>query len=251
MGTSRSHPGTPSGAPLVPPWADAHPGAPLPAPPERRFKDFRRSLGQFVRTGSREAADRALGHFARTGTGGSAHGPRRYGAMSRAGAAFVGAIGDASALRDRLREAGIELDALRGASREAVIAAIAGAFATDDGDREKVEQAIAMALSEAYDGLDVAALPELPDDRVDLALVVYVRECVFAQIMAESGNAFDTGDTAQGAAAEIAMHQLVHAVVEAEMQTALRAPARHMSRADIEAIQLRVIADVWRRWEVQ
>lgn len=251
MGTSRSHPGTPAGAPLVPPWADAQPSVPLPQPPEHRFRDFRRSLGRFVRTGDRDAASRALGHFARTGTGGSAHAPRRYGAMSRAGAAFIGALADPALLREQLQQRGVDLNALRGATREAIVAAISQAFATDDGDREKVEQAIAVALSEAYDGLDLAEFPDLPDDRVDLALIAYVRECVFMQIMAESGEAFDTGDNAANAAAERDMHDLVGSVVEVEMQTALKNPARQMSRAEIEAIQLRVIGDVWRRWEVQ
>ena len=60
MGTSRSHPGTPPNAPLVPPWADAQPGTPLPQASEHRFRDFRRSLGRFVRTGDRDAANRAL-----------------------------------------------------------------------------------------------------------------------------------------------------------------------------------------------
>lgn len=251
MGTSRSHPGTPPGAPLVPPWADAQPGAPLPEPPAQRFRDFRRSLTKFVRTGDREAANRALGHFARTGTGGAAHAPRRYGAMSRAGAAFIGALADPAALRERLREQGVDLAALRGASRESIIAAISQAFATTDGDREKVELAIAVALSEAYDELDISAFPDLPDDRVDLALIVYVRECVYAQILAESRDSFDIGSAAGGAAAERDMHDLVGSVVEVEMQSTLRGPARQMSRAEIEAVQLRAIAEVWRRWEAQ
>lgn len=249
MGTSRSHPGTPSGAPLVPPWADAQPGTPLPEPPAQRFKDFRRALGKFVRTRDPEAAGRALGHFARTGTGGSAHAPRRYGAMSRVGAALVGALADPAALRERLRQDGIDLDALRGASREAIVAAISAAFATGDGDREKTELAIAVALSEAYRGLDVAALPDMPDDRIDLALIAYVRECVFAQIMAESGDAFDGASAADAVAAEKDLHDLVRGVVEAEMQAALLTPARRMSRGSVEAVQLRAITDVWRRWE--
>jgi len=171
--------------------------------------------------------------------------------MSRAGAAFIGALAHPVALRERLLEKGIDLNALRGASREAIIAAISQAFATDDGDREKVEQAIAVALSDAYEGLDLAAFPDLPDDRVDLALIAFVRECVFMQIMSESGDAFDTGDNATNAAAERDMHDLVGSVVEVEMQAALQNPARQMPRAEIEAIQLRVIQDVWRRWEVQ
>lgn len=251
MGTSRSHPGSPAGAPLVPPWADAQPDVPLPDPPMQRFRDFRRALGKFVRTGERGAAERALGHFARTGTGGAAHAPRRYGAMSRAGATFIGALADPAALRERLRQQGIDLDTLSGASREAIISAISRAFATSDGDREKVEQAIAVALSEAYQDLDIGELPDLPDERMDLALIAYVRECIFMQILAESGDAFDAGSATEGLAAEQRMHELVGSVVEIEMQAALQGGVRHMSRANIEAIQLRVIADVWRRWEVQ
>ena len=251
MGTSSSHPGTPAGAPLVPPWADAQPDAPLPPAPAHRFRDFRRSLGKFVRTGDADAAGRALGHFARTGTGGSAHAPRRYGAMSRAGAAFISALGDPAFLQARLLEKGIDLDALRGASRETIIAAISQAFATTDGDRERVQQAIAVALSEAYEGLDIAAFPDLPDDRVDLALIAYVRECIFIQILAESGDAFDAGDNAANAAAERDMHRLIREVVEVEMQNVLQNRARHMPRAEIEAVQIAAIREVWRRWEAQ
>lgn len=251
MGTSRSHPGSPPGAPLVPPWADTQPDVPLPDPPMQRFRDFRRALGKFVRTGEKGAVDRALGHFARTATGGSAHAPRRYGAMSRAGAIFIGALVDPSALREQLRQQGIDLDTLRGASREAIISAISQAFATSDGDRGKVEQAISVALSEAYQDFDIGALPDLPDERIELALIAYIRECIFMQIMAESGDAFDAGSAADGLAAEKTMHELVGSVVEIEMQAALRGSVRHMSRADIEAVQLRVTADVWKRWEVQ
>lgn len=101
MGTSSASTGPGAGVAYDPPWLDqiaapsasgeeavpaadvdaqdhgqnaTAPGATAPA---ARFRDARRALGQFARTGSEAALRRAIGHYSRTGMGGAKTAARR------------------------------------------------------------------------------------------------------------------------------------------------------------------------------
>lgn len=103
MGTSKSSTGPGAGVALVPPWAapegesdedqpSAEPADPqdpteqpetvkAPLAPPGRFRDARRQLGAFARTGDADSLRRGLGYYVRSGYGGSATFSRRLAAV--------------------------------------------------------------------------------------------------------------------------------------------------------------------------
>ena len=94
MGTSSSNKGPKSTSPLVPPWADANPTTPLPAPEGQRFRGFRTEFGRAAGGGGVPALRSAIGRYAREATHGSAIGPRRFGPAYNAGAGLADALND-------------------------------------------------------------------------------------------------------------------------------------------------------------
>jgi hypothetical protein len=94
MGTSASAKGPKSSSPLVPPWADADPNAPLPQPEGQRFRGFRTDFGRVAAGVAGASLRSAVGKYAREASGGSSVGPRRFGPAYTAGAGLAGLIGE-------------------------------------------------------------------------------------------------------------------------------------------------------------
>ena len=113
MGTSASSPGPGRGVPFDPPWlddvvlpCDAPPATDTIAnpteminptdetiegqvAPAKRFLGARRSLGDFIKSGSTQALDKAIGHYSRTGMGGAKRVAKRMGISTRSAAALA------------------------------------------------------------------------------------------------------------------------------------------------------------------
>jgi len=79
--------------------------------------------------------------------------------MAGAGAGAVLAFGGPGGIGAALERAGVDLAALRGASLETVVEAIARAFAPDNGDQDKVETSLRGAL--------LVVLEKIPDFDVE------------------------------------------------------------------------------------
>ena len=87
MGTSASSKGPGAGVSFDPPWLDeidvpgqnkqdnVNPATGIA--PKARFGSARRSMGEYVRSGSKESARRSLGHYSKTGMGGAQNVARR------------------------------------------------------------------------------------------------------------------------------------------------------------------------------
>ena len=80
MGTSASSKGPGAGVSFDPPWLNDIdvPGQDnqnnnvnlaIGIAPEARFRSARRSMGEYVRSGSRDSARKSLGHYSKTGMG--------------------------------------------------------------------------------------------------------------------------------------------------------------------------------------
>jgi hypothetical protein len=170
--------------------------------------------------------------------------------MIRSGAALFGALGDSRGIEAGLRDAGLDLAALRGAPLRDALDAIAKAFAPKNGDGAKVELAIVTAMSEALGDVEDFDPTALTDDVMNAALVAFLRECIFQQMMSETATAFNrTADKNQAAAAEWELHELVKVVVDVAMAAVLVGPVRALTRTQIEQVQASAIRDVWTRWE--
>jgi hypothetical protein len=203
VGTSQSSTGPGPGVALVPPWADEvppdnppdpnpdntleepDPNRPQEAPPAR-FRDTRRSLGSYARSGNNQDLRRALGHYVRSGYGGTANMTRRLSGTAvtagRLGTMFqTGQTPDGTSLRDAALANGNDANA--------VLDAIVDAASPADGtqDKEASRHSIRNALSDLlarFPGADLFALTELQRNYLIeryAALDVYARFCLDLQ----------------------------------------------------------------------
>ena len=115
MGTSAANSGPGQGAVFDPPWLDdieppslgdgpspddknSDNGQPQPSPeppevaPPARFRNARRALGEFVRTGKEDVFRKAAGYYSRTGMGGARRVGNRMRTSARSGASAFGIL---------------------------------------------------------------------------------------------------------------------------------------------------------------
>lgn len=253
MGTSASHPGSGPGSPLVPPWADAGGPQPIPPAPERRFQAFRRQLGLFAATGSEPHLRTALKHFASTSLGGSKVGVRRFGSMSRAGAAMFGAFTAPGGVAAALSRAGVDLDGLRGASLDTVIEAIARAFTPDDGDRDITEAALFDALAEALKGedeFDPETFAGFSEEVYVKMMTDFITSCVFRLVLVESATALDKAPTdREQVDRENQIMLTVSAAVQNAMVPLVQQGITTITEPVMRALELECVGEVLRAWE--
>ena len=247
MGTSTSSRGPNSSSPLVPPWADIDGAGPGPEPQPDRFRGFRTSLGRFVSSGNGNYLRKALRGYARTATGGSAVGPRRFGAMAQSGAGLYGVLDQ---LRNDPESAPVNLRALAGRPTREAINAIVDALVPENGDADRIRAALNEALSTCLDGEDDFDFNSITDDVLMDVMVTYVAQCVFEQVVQDSDKAFAKAKTdKQYQDAEQALLELVRVVTEKHMRPLLEGQLQSMTNKQMQAVQLAAIREVWREWE--
>lgn len=247
MGTSTSSRGPNRKSPLVPPWADIDGAGPGPAPPPNRFKGFRTSLGRFVSSGDRTYLYKALRGYSRSATGGSAVGPRRFGAMARAGGGLYDILNQ---LRTDAAKAPISLRDLAGRPTQDVINAIVAALIPENGDADRIRAALNEALSTCLEGEVAFDFNRITDEVLMELMVAYVTQCVFERIVLDSDRAFSRAKMPkQSEDAESALFELVRAVTDKHMRPLLEGQFQAMTDNQIQAIQLAAIREVWREWE--
>lgn len=250
MGTSASSKGPGSKTPLVPPWADANPEQPLPPAPEGpRFKSFRVNLGKFVKIGDEQSLRRSIGEYARKATGGASVGTRRFGAVSKAGAAFFGVINDLRQGGTGETIAGMDLSTLAGKDVYFAIQEIVLALTPENGDAEKIRAAMHTALSEALEGVDAFDPLSIDDETLVDMMIFYLRECVFEQVIMDSDKAFQKGDLQKCQEAEGALHDLVGSVVDQHMRPFFVNGVSILMQHQVQEIQQKAIKEVWIEWE--
>jgi hypothetical protein len=247
MGTSTSSRGPNNDSPLVPPWADLDGAGPGPRPQPNRFRGFRTSLGRFVSTGNQSHLQKALSGYATSATGGSATGPRRFGAMAKAGGSLYDVLND---LRTDPDKAPVNLRALSGRPTQEVIAAIVDALVPENGDADRIREALNEALSTCLEGEEEFDFNSITDEILLEVMVAYSALCVFEQIVLDSDRAFSKAKTPkQSEDAEKALLELVRAVTEKHMRPLLEGALQAMTNKKIQTVQLAAIREVWREWE--
>jgi len=247
MGTSTSSKGPNNRSPLVPPWADVDGAGPGPEPTPNRFQGFRTSLGRFVATGDGEQMRKGLRAYAQTATGGSAVGPRRFGAMAQAGAGLFNTL---NTLRANPANAPLNLAALAGRSTREVIEALVEALVPENGDADRIRVALNEALSSCLQGVEDFDFGTITDETLVELMVAYTALCVFEQVVLDSKDAFNKAESSERArAAEDELWVLVEAVTDKHLQPLLQNRVGVMTAADMQAAQMRAIEEVWREWE--
>lgn len=207
MGTSASSKGPGAGVSFDPPWLDDIdvPGQEIqnnnvnPAigiAPKARFGSARRSMGEYVRSGSRDSARRSLGHYSKTGMGGAQNVARRMRTSTKTASNFFNTF---RSLRDDTTfSLGEEISELknRGADASEIIDAIVGHVCPKGGSIDEVScrDSGSSALSEFMDQNPDADFSNLSDDQIWSLTAIYLGNEVFNRIQMDIGQAFEKQD---------------------------------------------------------
>jgi len=248
MGTSRSKPDPPPGAPERPPWANRDPAPSSPPPvtnppsaPPRRFASFRTDLRRFAESGDREDARTALGSWARTGRsggGGSVIGGR----ASRTAAAVLSRLAQAHTGAPPA-EGGIDVRGLSGLDVETAIERIVDELCPPGIlDEELARLAIAEALREALADSTVFDLVKIDADVVQLAILLFVAEMVFVTVMGDGASALQGAPSpAVAVQREATIRSLTREVTD-HVGRPLLEGAGSLSQTDIRTVISRIAA---------
>lgn len=207
MGTSASSKGPGAGVSFDPPWLDNIdvPGQDnqnnnvKPAvgiAPKARFGSARRSMGEYVRSGSRDSVRRSLGHYSKTGMGGAQNVARRMRTSTKTASNFFNTF---RSLRDDTTfSLGKEISELknRGANASEIIDAIVGHVCPNGGSADEIScrDSGTSALSEFMDQNPDADFGNLSDDQIWSLTAIYLGNEVFNRIQMDIGQAFEKQD---------------------------------------------------------
>ena len=249
MGTSQSNPGPNGSSPLVPPWADDEPEKPLPPPPERRFQQFRRNLGDFVQLGSSSSLHSALGHYSRHTYGSGSVASRRLGSVTSAGAGLYQALSGGQVAGYRDDEPSFDWSSFTGKSTLEAISGLVDFLTPQNGDADKIRSSMHQALADALDGMPIFDLTRITGDVIINTMIGFLSESIFLQIVSDAGKSWTRADTAlQQVRAENSLRELVKVVVDKKMAPKLSGSSGSLSRNDVITIHRQVIAEIWMEW---
>lgn len=213
MGTSQSSNGSPSGAPMVPPWT---PDVPVPqqtdasttpstdesensqdqgnnkdspiAPPSR-FAGARRSMGSYARTGDSASMKKGLGQYVKKGYGGSETATRRLASTITTAQSLFSALSSGESNSYSGEGGALNPAALSGKTAYEVMDIIVEAVAPVDGtqDREASRDSIKDALADVLNAHPEAELDNLSAEQKELAIERFVSGDVFRRIDLDLG----------------------------------------------------------------
>lgn len=207
MGTSASSKGPGKDVSYDPPWLedinvpgqDTQDTPPAPAigiAIKGRFAYARRRMGEYVRSGSRDAVKQALGHYSKTGMGGAQNVARRMRISTRTATNLFNTL---RSLRDDTHfDLGRELANLknRGADAVEVINAIVDHICPSGGsvDEASCRNSGTAALSVFLDTNPDADFCNLTDDQIWSLTAIYLGNEVFSRVQMDIGQAFENQD---------------------------------------------------------
>lgn len=246
MGTSQSAPGPLAHSSLVPSWADDKPTEPIPTSPPRRFAEFRKGINKFIDTGKVSDLNRALRYYSKTTTAGGEIAARRLGNVTKTGAGLFEFLNGEASIDN------IDLNELSGMPSEQAIAIISNALSLSvKGDSEIIKKAISDALAEALSGIEVFDPDKITDDILILTLINYLATSIFLQIVMDADAKWSEIEKPSDAVkAEIALKELVRAVVDKHMSKKVANNIRKFSHSEMKEIERDTIIEVWNEWEV-
>lgn len=190
MGTSQSSNGSPSGVPMVPPWAAQN----APLADRGRFSPAKRNLGDFLKSGNRDNMRRGVGQYIKKGYGGSQTATSRMSGTAAKSQALYSALLDSS--QNQLAQSGGALDPvlMAGKSIHEVMDAIVEAVAPIDGtqDAEVSRESIKDALSELLGTFPNVDLLNLDDNQRAFALERFVSCDVYQRLHLDLGKSIQS-----------------------------------------------------------
>lgn len=164
--------------------------------PQRRFAGARRSMGEYVRTGSKDSLKKSLGHYSKTGMGGAKNLSRRMRTSTKVAAHFFQTL---QSLRDDENFAlGKILSDLqeRGANANEIIDTIIDNVCPNGGslDEASCRDSGSFALSEFMEQNPDADISKLTDDQIWKLVGTFLVNEAFNRIQLDIGQAFEKQD---------------------------------------------------------
>jgi hypothetical protein len=231
----------------VPPWADDQPQKSLPAPTPGRFKQFRRSMTGYAKTGNREQLKTALGHYSRTSTGGATVAVRRFGHIIKVGSTLLGLLCTG---QTQPNEPSLNLKQLSDKPIEEAISIIADTLTPMNGDGERVRTSINNALVVALDGITEIDFSIMTDDILVSVLINYLTENIFLDVLLNSGNSLNNAETlSEKTKMENNLHELIKVLTDTKVAEKLKSNIHSLSISQITNFQRQIIIEVWQEWE--
>lgn len=248
MGTSSSSKGGRGKNPLVPPWADDQPGAPLPPADPNRYRSFRRSFGEFVSGGGgRDRLEKSLGKFASQATGGSGVGPRRLGNVISSGGTFGEAL---KSIADGNNVDGLDASRYTGKTVDQFAQAIAEFVGGDSPDADSIQIAVQEAIECVLD-MDVDFDPNaLTDDNIAQILMEYLSQSIFQIVVNEAGDSWSrSSDVEIAVKCESEILDLTREHVEQSFATQIQNAGLNLGSIAVERYMRAAAKYVWETWE--
>lgn len=251
MGTSSSSPGAGGGSPLIPAGTDATPGATIPPPTPHRFRDFRRSFGDYAAGGGGSGAlRRALGRYARTSTGGGGVGPRRFGPAYDSGGGLFSVLGEMQAGGDGSASTGVDLSTLVGRPVALAAQEIAKQLAPEGIDADRVTVAMNEAMTEVLPDQDTFEPGSMTAEQIAAILVEYLTRILFHQVTEDAASAWNRSPSeARTIEAENELFDLIKIGMDKHLGPRLANGVGKLTKAQVKQLQLAAMQDVWREWE--
>jgi len=209
MGTSASHSGPKSSRPLDPPWlsdimlgqvplAPINPSLDMPKlAPVARYKDARRNLTDYAKSGNKQSLTRSLGHYSKTGMGGASGVANRMQNSTRTAAGIHSAL---SSLRDgSLPSIANDIAKLKseGAGIYSIIDIFVRHVCPDGGslDETSARDSASAALSELFERNPNADIQNLSDDDSWSVVSAFLGYEAFNRIQLDIGQTFEKLDS--------------------------------------------------------
>lgn len=248
MGTSASSKGSGKNQPMVPPGTDDQPGAPIPPTPPKRFQAFRTSFGKYLKGGDVRDLRRSLGHYTRTSTGGSTVGPRRFGSVYTTGGQLYDVLNSLSGDGTVATERGLSRESLVGQPLDVVCQRLAEALAPENGDSDRIREAIDEAMLEVLGEGDFDP-DQLDTDSINRILGEYLSQSIFQEVVEEVGGSWaNAPDEQRTAEAEAELLEVIRVVVDKNLGPRL-AGAGNVTQADVHRFMRESVTEVWQEWE--
>ena len=250
MGTSSSSAGRKGSSPLVPAWADATPGVPLPAPQPVPFRTFRTEFGRWAAGGGEGTLRSALGHYARTSTSGAAVGPRRFGPAYATGGDQFGLLGEMQAGGSGAHTAGVDFSGLVGQPIDVATQEIARSLAPGNADADRIASAMQEAVAEALPDVSIFDPVAMSADQIIAVLVQFMSLILFHQVVEDAASAWNKApDADRTVEAEGELLELIKAAVDKHLSPKLADGVGRLAKADVQRLQREAMEEVWREWE--
>lgn len=276
MGTSGSSTGPGLGVPFDPPWLDniettgpgdgqpqedgdqdeQGPGDILPedrppeSPPEppvtpsdvappKRFLGARRALGEFARTGSKEAFGRAMGHYSRTGMGGARSVANRMRTSARTGASAFGVLQAARERTDPAINEWVDSLTTRDASAQEIADEIVRRTTPSGGSQDEAacQQSMAQAMEDLLVNNPDVDLLNLVDANIWALIESFLGYEAFHRLSLDIGQVFESPSLSprESVTRMKEMRDYLKAELSAQVEM-LRSDAPHATSVQLQAI---------------